>query len=205
MSADTALPLALVVPGGADELAPALSRVWADARLELRGVELLAGGTGVRGALAALDAALPRDIPAYVELRLDGHVGGGVEMVAAAGHRVKLRTGGTVPEAFPSSAALAAALTASVHCSVAFKLTAGLHHGVRYRDPVTGFEHHGLLNVLAAVEAALGGRGADDVPGGSRSATPRRCSAGSSPSMSNAPASCASGSAALARAAPSSR
>ena len=42
---------------------------------------------------------------------------------------------------------------------VAFKCTAGLHHAVRHADGDTGFEHHGFLNVLLAVAAAL--RGAD--------------------------------------------
>jgi hypothetical protein len=36
-----------------------------------------------------------------------------------------------------------------------FKLTAGLHHAVRHTDPTTGFEHHGFLNVVLAVHAAL--------------------------------------------------
>lgn len=151
------LPLALVVPGGADDLAPALAVVASDARLQLCGVELPAGDAGVARTLAAVDAAVPPDVPAYVELRFDAHVDHYVGTVATAAHRVKLRTGGTTAEAVPSSAALAVALVACGRRDVRFKLTAGLHSAVRHRDPVTGFEHHGFLNVQAALDSAVHG------------------------------------------------
>jgi hypothetical protein len=35
-----------------------------------------------------------------------------------------------------------------------FKCTAGLHHAVRHRDPLTMFEHHGFLNLLLAARIA---------------------------------------------------
>jgi hypothetical protein len=38
-----------------------------------------------------------------------------------------------------------------------FKCTAGLHHAMRHADEATGIEHHGFLNVLLAVAAALDG------------------------------------------------
>jgi hypothetical protein len=79
--------------------------------------------------------------------------------LVAAGLRLKIRTGGVVPAAFPDERQLSAVLDAAVRGGIAFKLTAGLHDPVRHRDPATGFEHHGYLNVLLATDRAL--RGAD--------------------------------------------
>jgi len=75
----------------------------------------------------------------------------------AAGLRLKIRTGGVRAEAFPSEAELARALWAAIRAGMAFKLTAGLHDPIRHRDPVTGFEHHGFLNVMLATARAVQG------------------------------------------------
>ena len=56
---------------------------------------------------------------------------------------------------------LAAALTAVASATAPAKCTAGLHHAIGHADPLTGFEHHGFLNVLLAVQAA--GTGTDPV------------------------------------------
>ncbi|WP_434741946.1 hypothetical protein [Micromonospora sp. SH-82] len=69
----------------------------------------------------------------------------------------KFRTGGLAAELFPTPTELAAVICACRDRGLAFKLTAGLHHAVRHRDPETGFTHHGFGNVLAAVLAADGG------------------------------------------------
>jgi hypothetical protein len=76
---------------------------------------------------------------------------------AAAGRPVvgKFRTGGTTPAAFPSEDVLAGVITSATAAKAPLKLTAGLHHAVRFTDDASDFEHHGFLNVLAAVSQAL--------------------------------------------------
>lgn len=79
------------------------------------------------------------------------------QRLAVAGMRLKLRTGGTEAEKFPTAAALAEAIVTAVDAGLPFKLTAGLHNALRHRDPGTGFEHHGFANVVVATVAAAGG------------------------------------------------
>lgn len=75
----------------------------------------------------------------------------------------KFRTGGLAAELFPTPVELAAVICACRDRELPFKLTAGLHHAVRHRDPETGFTHHGFVNVLAATLAATGGAEVDGV------------------------------------------
>ncbi|MEU4478199.1 hypothetical protein AB0F68_09090 [Micromonospora sp. NPDC023966] len=75
----------------------------------------------------------------------------------------KFRTGGLAAELFPTPVELAAVICACRDRELPFKLTAGLHHAVRHRDPETGFSHHGFVNVLAATLAATGGAEVDGV------------------------------------------
>ena len=76
----------------------------------------------------------------------------------AAGLRLKFRTGGLEAHLFPTAEVLAAWIDAALDRETAFKCTAGLHRALRHRDPETGFEHHGFLNVLTATAAGLRGR-----------------------------------------------
>ena len=69
----------------------------------------------------------------------------------------KFRTGGLAAELFPTPVELAAVICACQERELPFKLTAGLHRALRHTDPETGFTHHGFLNVLVAVLAAVGG------------------------------------------------
>lgn len=71
----------------------------------------------------------------------------------------KFRTGGLAAELFPTPVELAAVICACRDRALRFKLTAGLHHAVRYTDPETGFTHHGFLNVL--VGALLADEGSE--------------------------------------------
>jgi hypothetical protein len=80
-----------------------------------------------------------------------------VDELAAREVPLKFRTGGVDADAFPSSRELAGCIDAALDRELPFKCTAGLHNAVRHRDPETGFEHHGFLNVLLATRAALDG------------------------------------------------
>lgn len=62
----------------------------------------------------------------------------------------KLRTGGVVASAFPSSVQIARALVAAGKHGVPIKFTAGLHHPVRQFHPSVQTKMHGFLNVLGA-------------------------------------------------------
>jgi hypothetical protein len=75
----------------------------------------------------------------------------GVDVIA------KVRTGGEVPQAFPSASTLADVVHSAAARQVPLKFTAGLHHAVRHTDPVTGSHHHGFLNLLVATRRAVGG------------------------------------------------
>jgi hypothetical protein len=76
---------------------------------------------------------------------------------AATGMKVKLRTGGTTADAFPSVALLADAITVLADAGARFKCTAGLHSAIRHVDGTTGFAHHGFVNILVATTRALTG------------------------------------------------
>lgn len=84
---------------------------------------------------------------------------------AAAGIAVvaKFRTGGIEAAAFPDEPTVAAVIVEAVRVGAAIKFTAGLHHAVRFTDATTGFEHHGFLNLLVAVDRAEAGGAVADV------------------------------------------
>jgi hypothetical protein len=115
--------------------------------------------------LARLRSGLPDGVRAWVEVRRAPGWREALGRLADAGDEVgaKFRTGGTTASAFPSSDELAAFVRAAVDADVVFKLTAGLHSAVRGPDAPTGGVHHGVLNVVCAVRAALNGAEAHEV------------------------------------------
>jgi hypothetical protein len=157
------LDLALVLPGGAGGLAAAADSVFADPRLRLRAVELPVGADSAADVVAALDVTPLQGASSFLEIPVAQVDARAIQLVADHRHMVKLRTGGVDPDAFPDEAALARCLTALAAARQPFKCTAGLHHAVRHRAADTGFEHHGFLNVLLAVETALDGGTQADV------------------------------------------
>ncbi len=69
----------------------------------------------------------------------------------------KLRTGGTVATAFPTSHEVACFIASCQQHGVPYKATAGLHHPVRHWDGDLGVSRHGFLNLLTAAALAAGG------------------------------------------------
>lgn len=99
-------------------------------------------------------------VTGYAEIPLSTGLLNALDTVAQAranGSTVaaKFRTGGLAAELFPTPIELAAVICACRDRAVPFKLTAGLHNAVRHVDPETGFVHHGFLNVLTGVLAAV--------------------------------------------------
>ncbi len=62
----------------------------------------------------------------------------------------KLRTGGTIAAAFPTTAQVAEILVAGAAQDVPMKFTAGLHHPVRQYHASVDAKMHGFLNVFGA-------------------------------------------------------
>jgi hypothetical protein len=154
------LDLALVLPGGAAGLDAGVDRVFADPRLRLRAVEVpAAAGENITTAVADVAAALDRTLLAgaagFIEVPARDFTTAAARAVDEHRYRAKVRTGGTTAQAFPDDQTLANCLVTLAQARLAFKCTAGLHHAVRHRAADTGFEHHGFLNVLLAVAAAL--------------------------------------------------
>ncbi|MGQ0703114.1 MAG: hypothetical protein ACT4PM_08290 [Gemmatimonadales bacterium] len=113
-------------------------------------------------------AALPDQWLRYIEVPVGGEAEGILDLVAGAGPFAKVRTGGTIPEAFPHSPALARFLAACAERRLPFKATAGLHHPLRGSFPLTyqweakRATMYGYLNV--ALAAAMLWAGNRDLP-----------------------------------------
>ena len=153
------LDLALVLPGGAAGLDTAVDGVFADPRLRLRAVEVPAAAESITAAVGDVAAALDRTplagAAAFIEVPARDFTAAVARAVDEHRYLAKVRTGGTTAQAFPDDQTLADCLVTLAQARLAFKATTGLHHAVRHRAADTGFEHHGFLNVLLAVAAAL--------------------------------------------------
>ena len=111
-------------------------------------------------AVEAALAAVPRGLPASVELPLDGDLPALLERLKARRAQAKVRTGGVTAGAIPAPLPLARFIRACADAGVPFKATAGLHHAVRAERPLTYASDapravmHGFLNVFAAAAFA---------------------------------------------------
>jgi hypothetical protein len=107
---------------------------------------------------------LPSDLQPYIEIPLSRDPAPFAAAVARGGGRLKVRTGGITPDAFPAAADLVRFLRAARDAGVPFKATAGLHHPLRaeyrltYEPGSACGTMFGFLNLFLAaafVEAGL--------------------------------------------------
>ncbi|NPC96358.1 hypothetical protein [Nocardioides sp. zg-DK7169] len=157
--------VALTVPA-LEALAPALAAADAIPAVRVEGVEVaLATETAPDAVVPALDAALAGrpGTTVFVEVPRDRRRPDVIAALAGTAYLAKLRTGGVRADLYPDEAELAEAVVATARAGVPFKATAGLHHAVRNTDPATGFEQHGFVNLIAAVDAALDGADVEEV------------------------------------------
>lgn len=151
----TPLDVTVTVPTGPAGVSAAV-RLADHPLLRLVGVEVPLGATEPdTDVLLGTRLELPPGVPLYVELAGSVDPAQAMHVLAEAGVRAKLRTGGTSAADFPSEGCVARFVHSAVRAGVPFKATAGLHNAVRHRDPETGLEHHGFLNLLAATTAVL--------------------------------------------------
>jgi len=158
----TQWPLSVVVSGAASELAQVrrFESTWPDCGT-IRALEF---GPQQAARIGTLVEDAAGDVDVFVELPLDADLEAGVSAVARHGAFAKVRTGGTVASAIPAANDLVRLLRACSDAGVAFKATAGLHHALCGRHPLTydadsaRAPMFGFLNV--AVAAALIGAGA---------------------------------------------
>jgi hypothetical protein len=107
--------------------------------------------------------ALVVDVPGialWFEVTPGPSLGAALFQIAAAGHGVKLRTGGVTSDLIPTTQAVAQVLFGCARAGVRMKATAGLHHPIRaphrltYADDSPTAVMHGFVNVFVAAAIA---------------------------------------------------
>jgi hypothetical protein len=99
---------------------------------------------------------LPAGIATYVEVPVSSGESDLLTAISEAGMLAKLRMGGVVGDAFPSTVSVAVMLKTLAQKKIPFKATAGLHHPLRSLHPFTYQKEsqvgmmHGFMNLLCA-------------------------------------------------------
>jgi hypothetical protein len=159
-------PLSVLVNDAAsDREAVSAFSARSDSGLRIEAMEL-APLSGVRLESAAgglLRDARAAGIEVFVECALGGALEADVAAIGRAGALAKIRTGGTAASAFPSARDISRFIHVCAEAGVGFKATAGLHHALSGRYPLTYDagsavgDMYGFLNVLAAAVLRYGG------------------------------------------------
>lgn len=99
---------------------------------------------------------IPGGLTSYFEIGMDGARSGALKELAGRGARAKIRMGGVVLDAFPPVADVGQMIAELAALRLPFKATAGLHHPVRARRPLTYQPQspqgvmHGFVNLCCA-------------------------------------------------------
>ena len=121
------------------------------------------------GEIPDIAERIPEGPTVYFEIPWNAHSARGLEAVAAAGARVKLRMGGLRVDVFPSAGSVANMLRWLAANRIRFKATAGLHHPFRSRHPMTCQPDssmammHGFINLACASALVYFGGEAEEV------------------------------------------
>lgn len=114
-------------------------------------------------------AQIPQGLVTYFEVGMDAGGRAALKSIADVGARAKIRMGGVVVEAFPSVPNVVQMLQELAGLRLPFKATAGLHHPLRSRRPLTYQPQspsgimHGFVNLCCAATLASAGGEAGDV------------------------------------------
>lgn len=158
---DDHLRLSVIAEFEPDAVERVIAEVATDQRLSLVAIEgvIPADRWAFAGQILETRELVPAALPVFIEVPVLDDIASALKVLALNGLAAKVRCGGIRGDLFPSVDQLAAVIAECVRVGVPFKATAGLHHAIRYRDPVTGWMHHGFLNLVLAVARAGSGRG----------------------------------------------
>jgi hypothetical protein len=157
-------PISVIVPSGSPAAIEHVAR--AGSRMTIVAIEF---GPFAPDQMAELAAAVPDRVQAFFEVAPDGHLDHRLDAVAACGGFAKIRTGGMTPDAFPSAQAVYRFLRGCADRRLSAKATAGLHHAVAGRYPLTdepgsaSAPMYGFLNMCAAAALVHAGAAEEDV------------------------------------------
>lgn len=118
--------------------------------------------TATRPEIASAMSMMPRAHTPYFEIPIADDPADLVAEIRRGGAFAKVRTGGVTADAFPTAAQLARFLVRCRDAKVGFKLTAGLHHPLHGKYPLTyaagapSADMFGFLNVYVAAALAWG-------------------------------------------------
>jgi hypothetical protein len=119
--------------------------------------------------IPGLAAAVPPAMRAFFEVPPTGDVEALLDAIAAAHASAKLRTGGVTANAFPNPAFVHRVLAGCAQRGVACKATAGLHHAIAGRYPLTYgpdspiVAMYGVLNMCLAAVLTLQGADTQEI------------------------------------------